>query len=68
MPITMVVFNPGALPPVTTATIRALTCYLLPGLWPEYHPPSGWSLTLFLKKNRQNAGFVHTPVDINCLI
>jgi hypothetical protein len=33
--IFLVVFKPGARHPVTTATIKALTCFCLSGLWPE---------------------------------
>jgi hypothetical protein len=49
----LVVFNPGAMHPVTTATLKALTCFCLPGP-PEAgkplagnpcHPLCGWSLT-----------------------
>ena len=31
----LVVFKPGALHPVPTATIKALTRFCLSGLWPE---------------------------------
>ena len=31
----LVVGKPGAMPPVTTATIEALSCFGFSGLWPE---------------------------------
>jgi hypothetical protein len=33
----LVVFKPGALHPVTTATFKALTGFFLFGLWPKIH-------------------------------